>query len=488
MKRLEAKNQVRLGPARALQLAISGMKYRPLRSGVTITVFSLAVAFLAHMTSYSLLRQSIQSAAWAELEADRELGEYLTRFARVDSPAAVREHLARGEAIRLEEVGRLSQASPAEIAIAQNAAMTLHRLAQALDRLPASERAIVLADQTASELVEGLDQPGAFESFADRIARSRARLGDLRMDDLNRIVVESLPVMKSVVDHTVAGHARAADDLRRRFGGIPISEVAANPPPDFGAAVRAAGFAFPDSDLSRLAVFARERRDLDRVAKLLLTPQTRSRVAREARIPVGEVSLQSMMDRVKSRGRAEWLAAILRDAGAPPHLDAERVRTIFAAWRHRARLTKAVADMGDRTNDSGLTTRTGLLLVLSFLVCAVGVANAMLMSVTERFTEIATMKCLGGLDGFIMGLFLFEAILQGAFGGLAGGALGLLLAVLRGLVEFGPLLANAAGSMGMVVLSVLASAVVGIVLAGLAAVGPAWVAARLSPMEAMRVE
>ena len=46
------------------------------------------------------------------------------------------------------------------------------------------------------------------------------------------------------------------------------------------------------------------------------------------------------------------------------------------------------------------------LIVLSLLVCVVGITNAMLMSVTERFREIGTMKCLGALDSFIVKLFL----------------------------------------------------------------------------------
>ena len=50
------------------------------------------------------------------------------------------------------------------------------------------------------------------------------------------------------------------------------------------------------------------------------------------------------------------------------------------------------------------------LIGLSLLVCVVGIANAMLMSVTERFREIGTMKCLGALDSFIVKLFLLECI------------------------------------------------------------------------------
>ena len=46
---------------------------------------------------------------------------------------------------------------------------------------------------------------------------------------------------------------------------------------------------------------------------------------------------------------------------------------------------------------------------LALLVAFVGIVNAMLMSVTERFREIGTMKCLGALDGFIVKLFVIES-------------------------------------------------------------------------------
>jgi hypothetical protein len=254
------------------------------------------------------------------------------------------------------------------------------------------------------------------------------------------------------------------------------------------ATIRSAGFVFSDADTPRLAVFARDRLDLEQISALLLQPETRARGAREARIAVGDVSLQTMAANVTSGSEARWLAGILKDAGARPGLNARRVDELFEARRRRARVSAAVAEFGEGAQEEGMTLRDGLLLFLSLLVCAVGVANAMLMSVTERFTEIATMKCLGGLDGFIIGLFVFEAMIQGVFGGLVGGLLGLLLAGVRGLFEFGSLLASVTGSPGPIFLAVLGSGLVGILLAAVAAVGPAWVAARLSPMEAMRVD
>src|SRR5207249_1402902 len=64
------------------------------------------------------------------------------------------------------------------------------------------------------------------------------------------------------------------------------------------------------------------------------------------------------------------------------------------------------------------------LIGLALLVAFVGILNAMLMSVTERFREIGTMKCLGALDSFIVKLFLIESLFQGIVGTIIGVFLG----------------------------------------------------------------
>jgi hypothetical protein len=55
---------------------------------------------------------------------------------------------------------------------------------------------------------------------------------------------------------------------------------------------------------------------------------------------------------------------------------------------------------GDAT--VGSSPKQRWLVILSLLVCVVGIVNAQLMAVTERFREIGTMKCLGALDRFIL--------------------------------------------------------------------------------------
>jgi predicted outer membrane lipoprotein len=131
--------------------------------------------------------------------------------------------------------------------------------------------------------------------------------------------------------------------------------------------------------------------------------------------------------------------------------------------------------------------QTRWLLGLALLVAFVGILNAMLMSVTERFREIGTMKCLGALDSFIIKLFLIESVFQGVIGTAIGIGLGMVLAVVGTRAAFGEYaFMNFPG--GALLISGLICLGVGIGLTVAGAVYPAWQAARMQPIEAMRVE
>ena len=125
------------------------------------------------------------------------------------------------------------------------------------------------------------------------------------------------------------------------------------------------------------------------------------------------------------------------------------------------------------------------LISLSLLVCVVGIANAMLMSVTERFREIGTMKCLGALDSFIIKLFLLESTFQGAAGTVVGILIGLLLTVLLALFDYGEFVFEYFPMID-VVRSAGAAVVSGTLLSLMGAMLPAYKAAKMEPVEAMR--
>jgi putative ABC transport system permease protein len=133
----------------------------------------------------------------------------------------------------------------------------------------------------------------------------------------------------------------------------------------------------------------------------------------------------------------------------------------------------------------GIQTRW--LLALALMVAFVGILNSMLMSVTERFREIGTMKCLGALDEFIIKLFLIESLIQGTVGTALGLALGLVTSIAGALMNYGSFVWRAFPWWD-VAESASVSLVVGIGLTVVGALYPAWHASRMQPIEAMRVE
>jgi ABC-type lipoprotein release transport system permease subunit len=130
--------------------------------------------------------------------------------------------------------------------------------------------------------------------------------------------------------------------------------------------------------------------------------------------------------------------------------------------------------------------RTLWIVVISLLVTVIGVSNALLMSVTERFREIGTMKCLGALSSFIRLLFLIESSLIGAAGSLLGVLVGAILTL--AVYSFTYSFATVLGSMsyGWLLLAGVGATGVGILLAVLAAIYPATIAARMLPASALR--
>src|SRR5256885_4671898 len=102
-----------------------------------------------------------------------------------------------------------------------------------------------------------------------------------------------------------------------------------------------------------------------------------------------------------------------------------------------ADLVKAVQELGFSSFslkqvveqiDQGFGVFKGILAGIggvALLVAAIGIANTMVMAVLERTREIGIMKAVGASPGDIRRLFLGEAALVGAFGGIIGLALGI---------------------------------------------------------------
>jgi putative ABC transport system permease protein len=176
---------------------------------------------------------------------------------------------------------------------------------------------------------------------------------------------------------------------------------------------------------------------------------------------------------------------------ADPANVGEAVEEIRDLLRRKRRLTSSKPDdFALFTSDYFLdlwNKISGLIFILMFVIASIGllvggigVMNIMLVSVTERTREIGVRKAIGAKRGNILAQFLIEAVTLSAVGGVIGVLVGSALTLL---LRYG-LTVPATLSFFWIITALVMCAMIGIVFG----VYPAWKAARLDPVEALRYE
>ncbi len=143
------------------------------------------------------------------------------------------------------------------------------------------------------------------------------------------------------------------------------------------------------------------------------------------------------------------------------------------AIRNLASLTQVTQDTAE-----AFSTLLGAIASISLLVGGIGIMNIMLVNVTERIREIGIRKAVGATERQILVQFLLEAVLITSVGSMSG----LLLGLGAGLAVEQWLTITVLFEPRLLVLAVGVSTVVGVA----SGFYPAYKAARMQPMEALR--
>jgi len=145
------------------------------------------------------------------------------------------------------------------------------------------------------------------------------------------------------------------------------------------------------------------------------------------------------------------------------------------------------------TMSLALRVLLGLIGALTLAIGGIGLANIMLVSVTQRTREIGVLKSIGATRGAILAQFLMEAMAIVTAGGLIGVAIGWgVTAGIQTLPLLGPLFKDDSGTgdihLRVSQFAVLTSTLVLEAIGLFAGLWPALKASRLDPIEALRYE
>lgn len=186
-----------------------------------------------------------------------------------------------------------------------------------------------------------------------------------------------------------------------------------------------------------------------------------------------------------NEGEYDQVNLILNDIN-----DSQKARTEILERMNRKETTVNVQDSSRMLESitSTLGTMTTFVMAIagiSLLVAATSIFNVMMMSVTERVREIGIMRSIGAQKSEIRRMFLYESVVLGVVGACIGAvlALGIGWVVVLAMV----------GSTDYFFLSesllyIPFAMLVGIAVCVLSGVYPAWRAADLDPVEALRAE
>jgi hypothetical protein len=451
----------------AVQVAWTSIRVRLARSLVTVSSVVLAVAFLLTVAGEAVATRAVHAGWWAETAAQRDARLVREVLERPRDERTLLGLLAEDRGFRAwaEALGEPVPPCP------PSAAADALALLRWIDGLKPTQSYLLVRTERPLDWIlalDGGDRAAALVSVAERFKGQLLPFGQDRIDAL----ATAAPRLRAALTAGIAAESRRLAQVAAAGGAAAVAGALA----DGGVDLDPDRAGLPLSQVlpatDRRALAEQLRRDRVRAA---------AATAFAAARPGKGVDLRSTLEPAATGPVADQVRATLAAAGS----EAGSLATDLDRRAAQEATAATLAAVGFDPEAGSL--RTIALVGLSLLVCVVGIVNTMMMAVTERFREIATMKCLGAPDGFILRTFLVESVFLGLVGSLVGLVLGVALVLLQAGLRFGGAFWSAFPA-GDLALTALAAVAAGLVLAVVGALIPALTAARMHPIEAMRVE
>jgi putative ABC transport system permease protein len=491
LKKIEVRDQVSLGPKRCLDLSVAAMSYRISRSAVTILILSLAVAFLAYILYYGTIQHDTEYHAYQKLQKERLMGKWMTRLSVGDNLSTIIYNFRTGRTDRIEEYAAWAGLDSRAMARMQEAARRIHRFDEYFARVSMTDRTIVLGEKTPLQFLQ--TQSGGAQqrsNFLSQMTEMKMKPIFETREDTRVFLADQVPFFLDNVARITAVQDSCNRMITGRFDKD-IMQAFTDEGVDLHRVLQENGYVISQDEVARIRTQARIAANVQLVGEFVSLKKVAPQVAKKLNVDLSEVNTATVIRWIGSQSRAQWFADLMKEHRdmIPQVISADMLLEMADNYREKAKLQGVVGDktVEPRSHVFALDNRTLWLILVSFVVCLVGISNTMLMSVTERFGEIATMKCIGAMDGFVMLEFVFEAIIQGVVGSFIGIIFGFVLASLRAFINYGFMFLGAMHWGDMIIVSVI-SFITGIVISAISATGPSWTASKLPPMEAMRVE
>jgi len=482
-------NQVRLSTKRTLQISINGIYYRLFRSLVTVAIVAVAVAFMMYMLANSLIGRAVYVDSHQNSVEYKVYDRWLSWIDQDLTNVDIFRILGSSpkDDYRVEAIVKWGNLDERTLAKIMFSAQRSEPYFVYYDELSPGKKFLMADGLPTEEFLNYMNNEENAALFKDRLEKNGGLTFPGTFDEL--VQLSHFYVSQADMWQRIAtGRANATRFLKSKYNEKEFPDYLSDPPETLTDDFVKFSFANQSVDLDQIYARAKISKDLRTLHDLLRQVNFRKQLSQEMGIDNLNLDLDAFTKFYYSKNNQKKFTKLVEKNNIDFDMSPERIIEILNDTKLKTKVMETeIKTLTYSRGKFGFSISVLWLIGVSFVVCVVGITNAMLMSVMERFREIATMKCLGATDSLVMSMFVFESCIQGIVGGFLGALLALILSISVAMLQYGaPVLAILPfGDLGFATLIAMG---IGVILAALASVYPAYVASRLAPMEAMRLE